>query len=1237
MPTESTWKLNGLKRWIITADLQTESPLHVGSTETTEHPKIKDEHGKPVQINAMIRGQDNLPIIPGSTIKGIICQWLEERDAPRALLDTIFGKGHNSQSGDQGRGGRAEFHDARIEKENQLTGSQPYPYWRQDLQTCIIASTAIDRHLNTALHQSLHYTEAVPPGVRFTFKTTGFMTDAEADLLLAALEIFCNQEQACRFGAGTANGWGHMSLYGNPDVRYLDKGGIVTWLNNQPDQMAMTADSVSRLSSEDLRQRTERIISSWPTAAPENRLEITINFDGPFLVNDPDKDDLDNTDVPDKSPLVDRDGNPVLPASSFRGALRSQAEKIIRTLGGHCCDTALPCEAVYSQEEVENLCLACRVFGAAGWKTTLLIDDFVCDTVLNKSRKQTFVAIDRFHGGGKEGALFTVEHAESPVFSGTLSISDRMPEWGKGLLALVLRDLREGDITFGYGAAKGYGRPATASVPALEQLVPFVEQFREKCQDRQGTYECCSAPQPETLRQDSPNSLQVDEPSTDEHTFLNPYNFVPIKEPVVSHWLGKKRLDETCSHSHAFYRRETDAGEPLYHGRLTCLLKTETPLFIGADKDDTSLPFRVKNYRLNGEIAVPAASLRGMLSSLVEAASNSAMRVLHDGTLSYRQEASDAQGINIGMLVVNGDQQHAVAHLSEFQRVIRLKNAYTDPDMQNFLADKNSWSPQHNRVYYLPPNRQGIPQEEKKPGMIPGFLRILGKDTGRWDDLQNKKHEYFIEIPNQYVDSGNRFDYQTFIGDVRLKRDLLPITPLAWERYHALAEERTLSQKSDRDLKADESCDSSKWLPFHLKGGKRVRDAKRKVCFLPLRQGDLVFYQQERHRQHVTRISLSAIWRDRVEDSRTNTAATVNCFVPPELVPFNENRQYISPAELLFGFVELNKDREKEEKRKRHLAYAGKVGLSAALPLHDLPDEEMLDEGITLKALSSPKPPSPALYFSSGSDTYINKKDLSAVRPQINGRKYYLHALREQDDPEQVQGLGGNGYPSAGAKPPWETQHPEIRPEMKVRIQPIKPKKSFYFHVDFNNLAAWEIGLLCFALRPDEHFRHRLGMGKPIGMGTIKIDIVGLRTIDRRKRYAEDSLEGERFNQHCWKAAGFNEVPVDYLSEMTKQQGQGPDDYTRLFLKTIDEDIYRALELLGNPDHVHYPVHYPQVRNHDIEDKNFQWFVANDKGTNNGRKKDSRKEISARNHYLKSLKQNPDHLPVLERHEWLGE
>lgn len=93
--------------------------------------------------------------------------------------------------------------------------------------------------------------------------------------------------------------------------------------------------------------------------------------------------------------------------------------------------------------------------------------------------------------------------------------------------------------------------------------------------------------------------------------------------------------------SHAAYAPNTLSG------RIVVKLTTETPLVVGGEQDKDGKGKNdytiVEPYRFKGETAIPATSLRGMLSSIVEAASQSAMRVFHDKKpVSYRQTMGQA-------------------------------------------------------------------------------------------------------------------------------------------------------------------------------------------------------------------------------------------------------------------------------------------------------------------------------------------------------------------------------------------------------------------------------------------------------------------------------------------------------------------------------------------------------------------------------------------------------------------
>ena len=253
----------------------------------------------------------------------------------------------------------------------------------------------------------------------------------------------------------------------------------------------------------------------------------------------------------------------------------------------------------------------------------------------------------------------------------------------------------------------------------------------------------------------------------------------------------------------------------------------------------------------------------------------------------------------------------------------------------------------------------------------------------------------------------------------------------------------------------------------------------------------------------------------------------------------------------------------------------------------------------------------PAFYFKTrhGRGRYIAKSDLNPDSHVPQGRKFYLHK------------------PERSIKP-WRTNAREENLKQKSRVKPLRAGLSFYFHVDFDNVSEHELGLLCYAIRPTEAFRHKIGMGKPIGLGKVRLDPVGLFYIDRMKRYQETSLfEACRYHAG-WLSARENlqEWPDAYARERQEAahglaSGQSFETLRSLFAGTMDKDIQRALELLGDPTMVRYDVHTPQIAGarqpREMEQETYRWFVENDRKT--------------RPQFLAPLTQDTHELPTLER------
>jgi CRISPR/Cas system CSM-associated protein Csm3 (group 7 of RAMP superfamily) len=483
-------------RYLIKGILTVETPLHIGSGETTTHPKLiteTGEHGKRIEISAVAKDAQNKPYIPASTLKGNLRAWLETRVDDKSLVELVFGHSPKEANQEDGHCGKIDFWDAHLAGKCVIANPEQraFPYWDEERQTGVQVGVTIDRQTRTAREERLFHWEIVPPGLRFEVHLTGEnLKNDELALLLAGLEGFNDEKRPVMLGSETAQNQGKMRWQSSEaKIQCLDQEAVRAWLEEPDDEQRgmwfKAIKPVNQSKQAQLMKLGNKLITS-ESNRPTLRLVMRLKFDTPFLVNDPSK---EKEGVHNFQPRRDAKGRVLLPAKSMRGAVRAQAERIIRTLNGKaaglvdetykandkaaglvdetykandkaaCCvdDKKSACKPIQSIEEVDGLCLACQLFGATGWQTPIRISDF--SLVESQGEfDQDFVAIDRFTGGGSEGAKFRARVTHAPLLEGHWDIDlKRVKLWGLGLLALVIRDLTEGDVTFGYGAAKGYG------------------------------------------------------------------------------------------------------------------------------------------------------------------------------------------------------------------------------------------------------------------------------------------------------------------------------------------------------------------------------------------------------------------------------------------------------------------------------------------------------------------------------------------------------------------------------------------------------------------------------------------------------------------------------------------------------------------------------------------------------------------------------------------------------------
>lgn len=452
---------SNFNRWMLFGTLTTTTPLQIGSGEHTSRAGLTNEKGEEAKIGAVEVDANGTPIIPGSALKGalhsalrLLTDRVQYSDTFRKMEST-FGSPDNE--GDLG--GKVEFLDSRLDVTSINDINQRFPFLEQYRD--VKAGVAIDRNLRTAADQKLYYREFVPAGARFDVAIAARNTEpTEIALVLASLELL-NREGAT-LGGSSSSGYGRLEWSWHKEQSVcVNESSILLWIKNGCPAIGkmppLPADELSRIG-----QKVDSFTLELKPRLTE--LKICIKIDGPFLARKLQPPVQKMSGQPSATPAQNLNGQYLLPAESIRGAIRSQAERIVRTLGYEACDPSsdFACTAVSTPSDLKTRCLVCQMFGAPGFRSRISFSDFlvVSEPVV---LRQELLAIDRFTGGGANGKKFSYETLFRPILEGSIRFESLEP-WQLGLLAMVLKDLQDGDITLGSGAGRGYGRCVEAAV-----------------------------------------------------------------------------------------------------------------------------------------------------------------------------------------------------------------------------------------------------------------------------------------------------------------------------------------------------------------------------------------------------------------------------------------------------------------------------------------------------------------------------------------------------------------------------------------------------------------------------------------------------------------------------------------------------------------------------------------------------------------------------------------------------
>lgn len=244
--------------------------------------------------------------------------------------------------------------------------------------------------------------------------------------------------------------------------------------------------------------------------------------------------------------------------------------------------------------------------------------------------------------------------------------------------------------------------------------------------------------------------------------------------------------------------------------------------------------------------------------------------------------------------------------------------------------------------------------------------------------------------------------------------------------------------------------------------------------------------------------------------------------------------------------------------------YAGRISISHAFIVEDF--HFTLKENFIMKPLGQPNPTSVNLYL-------IDKDDPKIVR-DYNSAEIERHGRSFAPSEEK----GGNVH-LRGRKFYWHKDEDEDKilhnayfdkkEKFNSTIEALNPNARFTFKVYFNNLTDFELGLLLYALKLEDNMRHKLGMAKSLGFGSVKINIEKLFIDDMQKKYSNFTL--------------------DYREDKAEKI----DDYIqgfKLMIPNFDQlPSVEDLRYILNPDKAPKNICYPE----EPDGKNYKWYMNN--------------------------------------------
>ncbi|NES17619.1 MAG: TIGR03986 family CRISPR-associated RAMP protein [Symploca sp. SIO3E6] len=429
----------------------------------------------------------------------------------------------------------------------------------------------------------------------------------------------------------------------------------------------------------------------------------------------------------------------------------------------------------------------------------------------------------------------------------------------------------------------------------------------------------------------------------------------------------------------------------------------------------------------------------------------------------------------------------------------------------------------------------------------------------RFDEIDKQNNRY---VAQEISTNDPEYQYQ---GYLVTSGNMIEGNPEATSprQYHCL-----IGEKTDQYLEIDRAAiadycaaltDFQKKDPFDEQAGI-------------LKDGNPVFYSEPKDGKKVNLFGHSPNFRvPYTPHNKNNRAASVTDFIPPKMKSCDNSTIDISEA--IFGWV--------KDKKLDNQACAGRVFITDAVVDSQVPDDkiwcqENREDRITPKILATPKPTTFQNYLvqtdPKGKRENLKHYGSNPIQDTvIRGHKLYWHQKNVSCD---------------SVKETKKQEEIEKKAKQYTKIRPISSAVHFNFIIYFENLTDEELGALLWVLdlakqkenrlyvKDDREYRFSLGMGKPFGMGAVKLSNQQLWLSQRKQKRYQQLFDGNK-----WEIGDYNDTQdeAEILVDSFKRYilggiGENPDGNL--------EDVQRIkmlLKMLSFPGKSRGSVRYMEI------------------------------------------------------------